>query len=340
MKKLLLGGLLGLAFALVVHAGDVVKLKAGHPETYVVEKGDTLWDISNLFLSDPWLWPQLWQVNPQIENPHLIYPGDRLNLVYVNGQPRLVLGRGRDVKLSPEVRTIPHEQAIPAIPLEAINAFLNRGRIVESGTLASAPYVLAGKEGHIVAGAGDEIYARGDVGAGRGAWGVFRRGATFTDPDTGEVLGIQARDIGTAKLLAEEDGIATLAVNRSTEEIRRGDRLLEEEERRLTAAFFPSAPRSDIDAYILTVEGGVTQIGRLNVVVVSAGAAEGLEAGNLLAIHRTGETLRDPVTGELIKAPDFRAGLLMVFRVFDRVSYGLVLRAERPLAVMDRVRNP
>jgi nucleoid-associated protein YgaU len=340
MKRVLLGGLLALAQAFAAQAGDVLALKQGHPQTYVVKKGDTLWAISNMFLSDPWLWPEIWHINPQVENPHLIYPGDSLNLVYIDGKPQLVLSRGRDVKLSPEVRSTPIAQAIPAIPLEAINPFLNRGRIVGAGVLESAPYVLAGKEGHIVAGAGDEIYGRGPFNPGETAFGIFRRGDTFIDPDSGEVLGIQARDIGTAKLLAHEGDVGTLALNRTTEETRRGDSLLSEEERRINASFFPSAPENDIKGYLLAVEGGVSQIGFMNVVVISKGAREGLAEGNLFAIYKTGETVRDPVSQDLVKVPDFRAGLLMVFRVFDKVSYGLVLRAERPLAVNDRIRNP
>jgi hypothetical protein len=340
MRRALLGGLFALMVAFVAQAGDVLTLKQGHPQTYVVRKGDTLWDISNMFLNDPWLWPEVWHLNPQVENPHLIYPGDVLNLVYINGKPQLVLSRGRDVKLSPEVRSTPIQQAIPAIPLEAINPFLNRGRIVGAGVLEAAPYVLAGKEGHIITGAGDEIYGRGSFQPGETAFGIFRRGETFVDPETGELLGIQARDIGTAKLIGLEGEVATLVLNRTTEETRRGDSLLPEEERRINASFFPSAPKSDIHGHLLAVEGGVTQIGFMNVVVISKGARDGLEEGNLLAIYKAGETVRDPKTNDLVKVPDFRAGLLMVFRVFDRVSYGLVLRAERPLAVNDRIRNP
>lgn len=339
MKKMLLGGLFALAMALMAHA-DVLALKEGRPETYVVKKGDTLWDISNVFLRDPWRWPQLWHNNPQIQNPHLIYPGDVLNLVYINGQPRLVLSRGRDVKLEPEVRATPLDRAIPAIPLEAINAFLNRGRVVEPGVLSAAPYVLAGKEGHIIGGAGDEIYARGNFSGNETSYGIYRKGEVFTDPDTGEVLGIQAQDIGLGKLISKDKDVATLSLNRSTQEVRRGDRLLPEEERRITATFFPSAPENDIDARLLAVEGGVNQIGFLNVVVIGNGATSGLKEGNLLAIYKKGEAVTDPLNGDIVKTPDFRAGLLMVFRVFDKVSYGLVLRAERPLKVGDSVRNP
>jgi len=339
MKKLLLGSLLALAVVLSAWA-DVLTLKQGHPDTYVVKKGDTLWDISGVFLEKPWNWPQLWHVNPQIENPNLIYPGDTLNLTYINGKPALVLSRGRDVKLDPQVRMTPIDRAIPAIPLEAVNAFLNRGRVLEEADFKGAPYVLAGKEGHIVTGAGDEIYGRGVFDENVSGYGVYRRGKPYLDPETEELLGIQARDIGTAKILAVDGEVATMAMNRSTEEVRRGDVLLPEEERRISANFFPSAPADDIKGVLIDVEGGVSQIGRMNVVIINKGAREGLAEGNLMAIYKKGETVRDPVTNDLVKTPDFRAGLLMVFRVFDKVSYGLVLKAERPLTVGDGVRNP
>lgn len=341
MKKLLVGGLLALSFALSAFA-EVLALRPDHPETYVVKKGDTLWDISNAFLKSPWQWPQLWNVNPQVKNPHLIYPGDVLNLVYIDGKPQLVLkrGAGGDVKLEPEVRSTPLARAIPAIPLEAVNAFLNRGRIVKPGVLEGAPYVLMGKEGHIVAGAGDEIYGRGAFDQSNTSYGIFRKGETFTDPETSEVLGVQALDIGMAKLLSVEKDVATLSLNRSTQEIRRSDRFLPEEERALNANFFPSAPEQDLKGRLLAVEGGVSQIGAMSVVVISKGAREGLKEGNLLAIYKVGEQVIDPVTNDVVKTPDFRAGLLMVFRVFDKVSYGLVLRSERPLKVNDIVRNP
>jgi hypothetical protein len=341
MKKLLLGCLLALACVFPAFA-DELKLKPDHPDTYVVKKGDTLWDISNVFLQSPWHWPQIWHINPQVKDPNLIYPGDVLNLVYIDGKPQLVLkrGAGGDVKLEPEVRSIPIARAIPAIPLEAVNAFLNHGRIVAPGVLEDAPYVLMGKEGHIVTGAGDEIYGRGNFDPNNTSYGIFRKGETFVDPDTHEVLGVQALDIGQAKLLSADKDVATLALNRSTQEIRRGDRLLSEESRAINANFFPSSPKQDIKGKLIAVEGGVSQIGAMNVVVINKGAREGIEEGNLLAIYKAGEIVNDPVKNDAVKTPDFRAGLLMVFRVFDKVSYGLVLRAERPLRVQDSVRNP
>ncbi len=340
MRKLVLGALLGLVIAVGAQAGDVLALREGHPQTYVVKEGDTLWHISGMFLDDPWLWPQLWEHNPQIDNPHLIFPGDVLRLVWIDGQPRLVVSRGRDVRLSPQMRIEPLSRAIPAIPLDVIGPFLSRSRIVSADTLERAPYILAGREGHIIAGAGDQVYARGVFPNDVQSFGIYRRGETFIDPETNEFLGIQATDIGGARLLSRQRDVATLALNRSSEEVRRADRVLPEEERRIDATFMPSAPKQDISGVLLAVEGGVTQIGLLNVVILNKGERDGLEPGNLLAIYRSGEVLTDPVTNEPVKVPDFRAGMLMVFRTFDRVSYGLVLRAERPLAVMDRVRSP
>ncbi|MFA7553189.1 MAG: LysM peptidoglycan-binding domain-containing protein [Spongiibacteraceae bacterium] len=347
MKKTVLGYFLlavvafvPLAHVSLAQAGDVLSLKEGHPQTYVVKKGDTLWDISQLFLKDPWKWPQIWHVNPQVDNPHLIYPGDMLNLVYINGQPKLVVKRGKDIKLSPQVRISDLDLAIPGIPLDAVSPFLTDSRVVESGKLKNAPYVLAGTGGHIVSGAGDELFARGAFDNEQKNFGIFRPGKAYIDPETEELLGYQAYFIANAKLTALESDIATLALNHTSEEVRRGDRLLPDEERRISSNFYPSAPTQDTSGYIISVEGGVSQIGSMNVVVINQGAREGMEVGHVLAIYRVGEQVRDTVTDEIVKVPDTRAGLLMIFRTFEKVSYGLVLKATQPLVVMDKVKNP
>ena len=343
MRKSLVALLLMAAGSL---AQAEVQLKDGHPQTYTVTRGDTLWDISGKFLRQPWKWPEIWQANPQVQNPHLIYPGDVLNLVYVDGQPRLVLNRGDSrgtIKLSPTVRSTPLAEAIPAIPLEKINAFLLSNRILDNDAeLQLAPYVVAGNAERVVSGAGDRIYARGAFsGDGEGqVYGVFRQGKTYTDPQTGEVLGINADDIGTGEVVAEEGDIATLVLSRTTQEVRLADRLLPTEERAISSTFMPSEPAAPIDGLILDVPRGVTQVGQLDVVTLNKGRRDGLEEGNVLAVYKTGETVRDRVTGEAVKIPDERAGLLMVFRTYDKLSYGLVLNATRQLAVLDKIRNP
>ncbi|WP_277053036.1 LysM peptidoglycan-binding domain-containing protein [Zestomonas thermotolerans] len=341
MRKTLLA-LLFLAAGGAVQAD--VQLREGHPDRYVVVKGDTLWDISGKFLRQPWKWPQIWHANPQIENPHLIYPGDVLSLVYVDGQPRLMLSRGESrgtIKLSPMVRRTPMAEAIPTIPLEAINSFLLNNRIVDKvEDFEGRPYVVAGNAERVVSGAGDRVYARGLLEPGVQVYGIFRQGRTYVDPDTQEFLGINADEIGSGEVVAEEGDISTLLLSRSTQEVRLGDRLFPTEERAINSTFMPSEPSSEIQGLILDVPRGVTQIGQFDVVTINKGKRDGLVEGNVLAVYKTGETVRDRVTGDAVKIPDERAGLLMVFRTYDKLSYGLVLNATRQLAVLDKVRNP
>lgn len=313
------------------------------PDRYTVVKGDTLWDISSRFLNNPWYWPEIWHVNPQVENPHLIFPGDELIMVYIDGQRRITVGRrgaaSRTTKLSPKARITPLESAIPAISLEAIGPFLTNNRIVFEEDLTEAPYVLQGKRGNILVGAGDAVYARGD-GAVDGTYGIYRRGRTFIDPETETFLGVEARSVAVGKVTAVEDEVLTVNVRRSSEEIRIGDRLLLQEDREISATFYPSQPDGEVRGRMIAVVDGVTQIGQYDVVIINLGEEQGMSEGNILAVYRAGDQVRDPVTSEVVQLPSDRAGVMMVFRVFDLLSYGIILKAERPLAVMDEVRNP
>ena len=342
MKNLLIG-CLACFLSLTSFAQQNVVLKEGHPEHYFVKKGDTLWDISKKFLQDPWLWPEIWHVNPQVENPHLIFPGDRLNLVYIDGKPKLVVVRGeasRTVKLTPQVRISPIDSAIPAIPLDKINAFLTRSRILETDELEDAPYILAGSGKRIISGAGDEVYARGEFDEDESVYGIYRRGRVFVEPETDEVLGIEAIDIAAGKIVARDGDVATIVLNRSNEEVRVKDRLLPFQERKVTATFYPSSPDNDIEGVIMAVEGGVTQVGTPDIIALNKGERDGLEVGHVLAIYKRGEVVRDQVNNDLVRLPNVRSGLMMVFRTFDKMSYGIVLNANQPLSVEDIVRNP
>lgn len=342
MKKLFIGFIVLLSMNLPSWAQEAI-LRDNHPDRYTVVKGDTLWDISDRFLQNPWMWPEIWHVNPQIQNPHLIYPGDVISLIYMDGKPRITVERGntgRTVKLSPTMHVTPLAEAIPAIPLDAIDTFLSKSRIVEPGELEAAPYVLAGGSNRLIVGKGDKLYARGTFADNVAVYGVYRKGDVFIDPDTDEVLGIQARDIGTIEMEALERDIATTSVTRTTEEIRIADRLLVQEERAIDSSFFPSSPENDIEGKILAVEGGVTQVGKLDVVVINRGEREGVIVGNVFAVYKRGQETKDRVTGEVVRLPEEEAGLLMVFRTFEKVSFGLVLEAEKPLSTLDVVRKP
>ena len=344
-------GLIAIIAAVTGNAAEDLNryLKADHPDVYTVVKGDTLWDISGMFLERPWLWPEIWRINPQISNPHLIYPGDRIALVYVEGQPQLVLERGdagRTVrmtpgtdKLSPEVRYEPLESAIPTIRLDAIQAFLVQNRIVSPAELDSAPYVVQGDSERLVLGAGDRLYVRGVLPESE-SFNVVRKGPLYVDPETQEVLGREATYIGLGQAVAQENDIATMFMSDTREEVNIGDRVLPTEERRLESTFFPSAPEGEIDGQIISVFGGVSQVGQFDVVVINRGEREGLEVGNVLAIYKKGALARDRIANETIRLPSERAGLLMIFRTFEKLAYGLVMVTERPLAVHDEVKNP
>ncbi|MCZ6829433.1 MAG: LysM peptidoglycan-binding domain-containing protein [Gammaproteobacteria bacterium] len=345
MRTLLLTGYLLFAGLLPFSVqAEELALTENPPELYIVKEGDTLWQISSLYLRDPWKWPEIWDVNPQLDNPHLIFPGDRLYLVYVDGQPRLRVRRGagsRTVKLTPQMRIEPLDAAISAISLERIGAWLSAHRVVSPEQLANAPYVIAGAQRHLLSAAGDLFYARGIFPEEEVGYGVFRTGETYVDPLTEEVLGHQAVDIGNATLLERhEDELVHLEVTRVTEEVRNGDRLLPNEARKISATFYPRAPEQEVRAFMIAVDGGVTQIGTMDVVAINRGEREGFEPGYVLAIYQTGEVVRDPVVGGKIRMPDARAGLMMIFRTFEKVSYGIVLKANRPLSIMDKVTNP
>ena len=338
MKRILLA-VAGLwIFAALSFAQAQEPFKDSIPDRYVVKKGDTLWDIAAFFLNKPWLWPEIWQANPQIANPHLIYHGDEISLIYLDGRPRLTLNRGRDVKLGPQVRVEPHGAAIPAVPLDVIDTFLTKTRVVAPGELEAAPHVVAGHEKSIIVGAGSDFYVRGDVPDDQAFWGIYRNGGNYVDPETGEILGDRAQDIGSGKLKAKEGEIITLAATRSVEEIRIGDRILLAEDRKIDIVF--SAPPAGIEGVIMAVEGGIDNVGHLDVVAINRGDQHGLKVGNTFAIYKAGETVRDRVKEDMVALPAERAGLLMVFRTFERMSFGLVMHASRPLKVGDLVREP
>lgn len=331
-------------------------LKQGHPEEYTVVKGDTLWGIASTFLEAPWLWPEIWQVNAQIKNPHLIYPGDVIRLIYVNGEPRLTMARQTDigadggaerteladgtVKLSPRVRADNLDSVIPAIPLDAVQSFLLNNRIVGQGVLEGAPYVIAGGETHISMGAGDKLYARGNFAEAHSAYGIYRKGEVFTDPDTKEFLGVVAEEMGLAKSLEQEKDINTLRLLRTKQEVRIGDRLLPTEQGKVDSIFYPKSPSVDIKGKIIHVFSGVRNVSQYNVVALNRGERDQLAIGDVLAIYRQGEQVRDGVTNQLVQLPSERAGILIVFKVFEKVSFALVLKAETTLRVLDEVKNP
>jgi hypothetical protein len=335
-----------LVFTLSLLVGSVAVAQSGimadgHPYRYTVQKGDTLWDIAARFLREPWRWPEIWHVNPQVRNPHWIYPGDVLELVYVDGKPQLRLRDGK-LRLSPQVRATPWDGRIPTVPLDVIAPFLSRPYVLEEGQFELAPYVVDFADEHVVGAAGQRVYVRAIESDSLEKFDVIRRGGPLFDADTREPLGHYASYVGSAELQTAGDP-ATLLLARTEKETVIGDRLIPARQDQPIEDFFPKPPDREINGSIIGVLNGVSQIGQLDVVILDRGADDGLTPGTVLQVDRRGETIRDVVADdprERVTLPDEKAGLLMVFRTFQRVSFGIVLEATRAMNVMDRFRNP
>ncbi|HET9462706.1 MAG TPA: LysM peptidoglycan-binding domain-containing protein [Thiobacillus sp.] len=392
---------ISLALLLAVPAlADTLKLQDNAPDTYVVVKGDTLWDISGRFLKDPWRWPQIWNLNrEEIRNPHWIYPGDLVVLDRSGKEPRLSLVKGgqnglQTVKLSPGVRaTDIAADAIPAIPIRVIHPFLSQPRVVSKGALDDAPFILGSNAERVVLGAGDDAFATGGKD-GVTQWNVLRPGKTLKDPETGEVLGYEVEYLGDARTLVE-GAPQKIRITQSAQEILPRDKLVEADDS-TTFEYIPHAPESTISGRIISAYGGLSDSGRYQTVVINRGSREGLEPGHVLAVFREGQavtlsrdekdrmtwvneksagipdggawlyndvrclkqnskvtydqsvdarnTFRSTCLGNdsknAVKLPDARSGLVMVYRVYDRVSYALIMESDGPVYLLDTVTTP
>jgi len=342
----------------VAQAGvPLSELAPNAPDSHTVKRGDTLWDISKLFLTSPWRWPELWGMNlDQIRNPHLIYPGQVLVLDKSGGRARLRLAQGDPdgtVKLSPRVRSEAlSDRGLPAVPMHLISPFLNDAVVFNANELERAPRVVAAPEGRVLMGRGDKAYVLGELNGLRD-WRVFRQATPLRDPTTLEILGYEARFLATAEYAREGGSIpavggkSTLAVPATfelinvKEEVGVGDRLAPAAKREFVN-FAPHAPAKPISGQIISVYGDALNAGQNHVVALNRGAADGLEQGHILALLRDGPQVTDRTVAQptQIKVPDERTGLLFVFRVFDRVSYGLVLQVQQPVTAGDRFTQP
>ena len=348
------------AGTLIVAAGLVgasqLALKSGHPDVYYVKQGDTLWDISSRFLDNPWQWPELWHHNEEIDNPHLIYPGDVIRLTYIDGQPQLVVERGEEartvkiepdddgvVRLSPEVRTLPLSAAIPAIPMDAIQTFLNEALVVSREEIAEAPYIIGGEDKRVIYGRGDLVHARDPFHSWERLvqdYGFYRVGERYVDPETNEILGFEALQIGTGRAVSQQGDLLTLRVRTSKEDLRAQDRVMTTQERTMQSVLYPSAPDFDVDARIIRFFGRLSSVARNDVVVINRGVRDGLRNGNVLEVMQAGEVVRDRAREDVVRLPSSRAGTIVLFNVFEKVSYGLVIESVRPIYMQDMVRTP
>ncbi len=320
-----------------------VALRPDHPETYTVKPGDTLWSIAGRFLQNPWQWRQIWRQNPRIRNPNRIYPGDVLRFSRsADGKPQLEVAEREEVpllKLSPEVRVESLTQPIPPVPRDAVESFLTRAEILSDANWRKMPYIVADDDEQEVYADRDRVYARGGR-FDQPRYQVFRPGEELREPGSGRSLGVAGIYLGQAILERDEDP-ATLILANTKAPVRPGDRLLEIEEERELYSFEPHPVPPDTEGFIIAkLDADVTQITQYSSVIINLGAQEGIEPGHVLAIFGKSRTVDDPVSGSAVKLPGERAGLLMVYKVYDLVSYGLVMQAERSIRLQDRVTTP
>jgi len=332
-------------------------IKDDAPDRHIVVPGDTLWGIAAKFLKEPYRWPEIWRLNQeQIKSPHRIYPGQVVILDKSGEQPQLKLGK--QVKAEPRIYVDEDKREIPSIPQQAIKPFLSEPLVVDAGVLDSAPRIIGSQEERVNIGAGTQAYVTGidafNALATRSSlpkpklWHIYRQGQALIDPDKAlpddpdkkEMLGYEAVFLGSARVVRDGEP-ATIDVVSSRLEISRGDRLLPADTPDIIN-YAPHAPSKDFRGRVISVYGGVGVGGNYSIVTLSRGKKNGLEIGHVLAIYRAGELLNIRHEGEKesYQIPDERYGFLFVFRVFDRVSYALVMDVTRPVTVYDVVRAP
>lgn len=338
-----------------IATGSNIPLSADAPEQYTVKPGDTLWDISKVFLRDPWYWPEIWYVNPQVQNPHLIYPGDVLKLIYIDGQPRLTVaergGEGTQ-RLSPQVRREPLSRAITAIPYDIIAGFAGRPTLLDKDQVKRAPYIVALRDEHMIGAAGNEVYARGiEDAAVESRYSIVHVDGKLRDPDNNDLLGYTGVYVGSGPVAASGDP-AKLVLTESVREALQGDKLFAEAVE-VKTDFVPHAPGSDIDAAVIAIKSA-TVMGQYQVLALNRGSQAGLEPGHILAIQQRGSTVRDKFKkgglnasagsimggGSKVQLPDEHVGLVMVFNTTPQMSYALVVESTHEIREGDRARNP
>ena len=328
-----------------------------YPETYIVQEGDTLWDISTVFLRDPWYWPEIWFKNPQVENPHLIYPGDTLAIIYVGGERKVqILSRGTDgsvlsqtsdglkiVKVDPRVRSKPIDATIPSIPIDSIRHLIERPLIIDEDTLNKSAYVLTSFDNHLINSINDKLYVRNlDTTDGSGRYQIYRPSRPLYDPITDELLGYEALYVGESKLLLRGDP-ASVRVTNSDREILRDDRILPMDNTNFERDFIPRPPKNEVNGEIIALLDAISRTGVYQTIAINLGQRDGLESGNVLRIRRTGGIVGDPKEEDprfSVKLPDESVGMAMIIRSFEKMSYALIMEADIPIKIRDQVESP
>jgi hypothetical protein len=350
-------------------SGEPVELQENAPLRYVVQKGDTLWSISQKFLKDSWQWPEVWYVNPKVQNPHLIYPGDELVLYFTGGQPHIAkagetpagaqapgpngqpptetaealpaMPAGGMGDLRPHARVQRLDQAIYSIPLGDIKQFLHGPRLIGEDELDDAPYIVDFQTDHLLAATDDIAYAMDVEKRDLTRYQVVRKGQEYRDPEDNDIIGYEVMPVAEAEI-REFGEPTTIYLTRSQIEARAGDYLLPMEQEPYAPRFIPHAPDKAIDGSIVSVYNGVSLIGQYQIIVINRGTEQGMEPGHVLSIYEKGRTVEDPNSffGRDVKLPDIKAGTAMVFKTSPRMCLALIMSGTRAIHVGDRVERP
>ena len=352
-------------------------IKPDAPDRYVVVPGDTLWGISQRYTDSPWRWPELWNMNrDQIRNPHLIYPGyvilldrERGQLTIAGGKPGSTPTPSTAPGVPPSTTTPPTtvptttapgstkigptvraeslaRQEIPSIPAAAIEPWLSRPLVIEADGLEKGPTIIATQNDQVMVAPGQSAYVRGIGGSKDDTWFVYRKGNALVDPDTNQTLAYEAIYLGTAQVTRPGEP-ATVTLTSAVQEVAAGDKLVAAG-RPQPVNYAPHAPGGQLSGRVMAIYGGIAKVGEAgpqSVISVNRGKADGVEVGHVLAVYSLGATVRDTSkpkgsADERIQLPNERVGLAFVFRVFDRISYALVMQISRPVRPLDVVQTP
>jgi len=368
LKKLLIS--LILFVSPLFSMADQLKINDSAPKTYVVEKGDTLWDISTVFLKQPWFWPKLWRLNPDVENPHLIYPGDVLKLIYdEQGEPMLVLAKSSKAKpskasykWSPQVRTkIKSDDAIMVMPLQIIAPFITYDSVFTDTQLESAPYIIGSDLGHKMTTNSFKIYVNSDLDLAK-TYAIYRKGEKLFDPMTGESVGFYMHLAGTAQAITTGNMSikepATLKVNSVKREIHVGDVVFPVNEGQLLPSYFSMQPaKPTVRGAVIKAISDNREFGKFEVVMVNLGSDKSVGIGDVLSIKRTSPAVLSTPNGPVYqtqasrfsksfgtdsdyKMPKEDVGKMVIFRVYEKASLGLILQTTKPARLKDSITSP
>ncbi len=328
-------------------------VNADAPAHYTVKRGDTLWGIASMYLKDPWLWPEVWVINPQVVNPHLIYPGDQLALTYgADGRPQVSIEQGSAVRLDPRLRSSDLDTSIPTIPYSAIAAFLGRPTIMTREEIRTAPYVVAFRDDHQVAGTNNEAYIRDLPSAPASSYAVVHIAGPLKDPDDNSTIAYEAIYVSTAQIARPGDPAKAILSDPARETLR-GDRLVSGDLSQTPMNFTPRAPASQVRGQIIDVVGGTDLVGQYQIVAINRGHQHGVEPGTVLAIDEAGYEVSDVyrhsgTVGETesktyapkVMLPEERVGTVLVFKTYERMSYALVVSATDTIHINYVARSP